>query len=186
MESRPSLHEAADPDAVLPPDFSSFPSMIERRGLTMNLSLPTGSRMTNPPILTVAAVIEDDEGRVLLVRKRDSAIFIQPGGKREPDEAPLATLARELVEELGVELIADSSHRLGEFEDIAVNEPGRRVRAEAFVVSVQGMPVPAAEIEELRWIMPAGDPVVPVAPLSADHILPAFVEHRRRQSRVRA
>ena len=107
--------------------------------------------MPNPPILTVAAVIRDAAGRVLLVRKRDSQTFIQPGGKREPGEDSLATLARELVEELGVHL---------------------RVRAEVYLVEIDGEPVAQAEIAELAWIDPAAPHPVRVAELSARHILP--------------
>lgn len=126
-----------------------------------------------PPFETVAAVISDDQGRVLLVRKRGSACFIQPGGKREPGETALQTLARELHEELGVRLRAGSAVVLGEFEDRAVNEPGRRVRAEVYRVQVDGQPQPQAEIEELRWLDPRPPYPVPVAPLSAGHVLPA-------------
>ncbi len=129
------------------------------------------------PIRTVAAVITNERGEVLLVRKRDSATFIQPGGKAELDEQPLQTLARELHEELGVRLDTARAIRLGEFEDIAVNEPGRRVRAQVFFCAVDGTPIPRAEIEELVWINPAGPHDVPVAPLSAAHILPAYMAH---------
>lgn len=128
-----------------------------------------------PVIHTVAAVISDAAGRVLLVRKHGSAVFIQPGGKREPGEAPLQTLARELREELAVELLVPSARLLGEFEDAAVNEPGRRVRALAYAVAIEGSPRTQAEIAELRWIVP-GDPLdCPIAPLSRRQILPAFL-----------
>ena len=126
-------------------------------------------------IRTVAAVIADAEGRVLLVRKQGSDTFIQPGGKREPGETALQTLAREPQEELGVELCVEGARRLGEFEDAAVNEPGRRVRGEAYAVRVVGTPQASAEIAELRWIDPRGEPACRIAPLSAGHILPAFL-----------
>ncbi|MCA0244897.1 MAG: NUDIX domain-containing protein [Proteobacteria bacterium] len=128
-----------------------------------------------PPFETVAAVITDAAGRVLLVRKRGSAFFIQPGGKREAGETALQTLARELREELGVHLCKPGAQRLGSFEAVAVNEPGRRVRAEVYRVQVDGAPAPGAEIEELRWLDPAPPHPVPVAPLSAGHILPAHL-----------
>ena len=67
-----------------------------------------------PPFETVAAVIVDRRGRVLLVRKRGSATFIQPGGKREPGETALQTLARELREELGVRLQPAGAELLGQ------------------------------------------------------------------------
>lgn len=132
--------------------------------------------MTSPPPFdTVCAVITDGQGRVLLVRKRGSATFIQPGGKREPGETALQTLARELHEELGVRLRPDTAVALGTFEDRAVNEPGRRVRAEAYRVQVDGLPRPGAEIEALHWLQPHPPYPVPVAPLSTGHVLPAHL-----------
>ena len=43
------------------------------------MNAPTGT-----PIRIVAALIRDEAGRVLLVRKRGTAAFMQPGGKRDP------------------------------------------------------------------------------------------------------
>jgi 8-oxo-dGTP diphosphatase len=42
---------------------------------------------------------------MLVVRKRGTAIFMKPGGKREPGEDDLTALAREIDEELGCRLI---------------------------------------------------------------------------------
>lgn len=134
-----------------------------------------------PPIRTVAAVIADAQGRVLLVRKRGSRIFIQPGGKPEAGEDALATLRRELAEELGVELDTASLRHLGEFEADAVHEAGRRVRGDAWSVGIVGTPHVQAEIEQLCWIDPQPPYPVEVAPLSARHILPAYLRSRPNQ-----
>lgn len=122
------------------------------------------------PVRIVVALIRDDGGRVLLVRKHGATHFMQPGGKPEPDETPLDTLRRELAEELGVRL--HGAAFLGVFEDDAVNEPGRRVQAQAYAATVEGVPVAQAEIAELRWLDPHPPHPVPVAPLSAKHLLP--------------
>jgi 8-oxo-dGTP pyrophosphatase MutT (NUDIX family) len=131
-------------------------------------------------IRTVAAVIANERGEVLLVRKRGSSIFIQPGGKPEPGEAPLATLARELREELGVALDVASVVALGEFEDVAVHESDARVRADVYRCEVVGSPRPCAEIQELAWVDPAVPFALAIAPLSARRILPAVATLARR------
>ena len=46
-----------------------------------------------------AAVIVDGDGRSLLVRKRGTRLFMQPGGKLDPGEDPRSALRRELLEE---------------------------------------------------------------------------------------
>jgi 8-oxo-dGTP diphosphatase len=56
--------------------------------------------------LVVAGLVVDERGRVLLTQRReDQSLPLQwelPGGKVEPGEAPVAALARELTEEIGV------------------------------------------------------------------------------------
>jgi 8-oxo-dGTP diphosphatase len=56
----------------------------------------------------VAAALVDGEGRVLLQRRAAgramAGLWEFPGGKVEPDERPEAALARELKEELGIEV----------------------------------------------------------------------------------
>lgn len=126
-----------------------------------------------PDIHVSAAVIVDDAGRVLVVRKQGTTRFMQPGGKPEPGETPAQTLIRELHEELGVLLDEADLRHLGTFVSAAANEPGHRVVAEAFSASLSNARVQAqAELAELRWITPADAETLPLAPLSVEHLLP--------------
>ncbi|GEC75169.1 NUDIX hydrolase [Microbacterium maritypicum] len=126
-----------------------------------------------PDIHVSAAVIVDEAGRVLVVRKQGTSMFMQPGGKPEAGESAAQTLIRELHEELGVELDEADLQPLGSFVSAAANEPGHRVIAEAFATSVDPQAVTVqAELAELRWITPDDIATLPLAPLSVEHLLP--------------
>jgi 8-oxo-dGTP diphosphatase len=129
-------------------------------------------------IKIVAAVILDDAGRVLLVRKRGTDAFMQPGGKRDPGEDDIKALSREIAEELGCHLVAASIRPLGEFDAIAANEPGFRVQASLYGIDVTGDIVPSREIDETIWIDPATPPDIHLAPLTRDHVLPLASKRR--------
>jgi 8-oxo-dGTP diphosphatase len=128
--------------------------------------------MSERLISVVAALIRDDVGRVLLVRKRGTAAFMQPGGKRDAGESDVAALSREVVEELGCVVIENSARPLGVFDCAAANEPGFQVRAAVYAVEVDGAIKPQAEIDEVVWVDPAALPELHFAPLTRDHVLP--------------
>jgi 8-oxo-dGTP diphosphatase len=123
----------------------------------------------------VAALIRDERGHVLLVRKRGTQAFMQPGGKREPGEGDLEALDRELREEIGCQIEPESAEALGVFEAPAAHEPGRTVRAALYSARVTGEIACQAEIAELIWL----DPQVPgntdLAPLTRDFVLPRAI-----------
>ncbi|WP_338372018.1 NUDIX domain-containing protein, partial [Enterococcus faecium] len=108
-----------------------------------------------PDIHVSAAVIVDEAGRVLVVRKPGTTLFRQPGGKPESGESPAQTLIREIEEDLGVVRDEAALRPLGTFVSAAANEPGHRVVAEAFATSIDPATVAVqAELAELRWITP--------------------------------
>ncbi|WP_448649496.1 NUDIX hydrolase [Pseudomonas corrugata] len=130
--------------------------------------------MTTPLIHIAAALLIGPDGRTLLVRKRGTRAFMQPGGKIEPHEQPVQALARELEEELGLTIDPAQARYLGPFSAPAANEPGFVVQAEVFLLTIDTAVLPAAEIEEVRWINPAGDGGLPLAPLTGEVILPFY------------
>jgi 8-oxo-dGTP diphosphatase len=128
--------------------------------------------MNENTISVVAALIRDDRGRVLLVRKRGTAAFMQPGGKRDAGESDIAALSREIVEELGCCVKENGARPLGVFDCVAANEPGFQVRAALYAVDVEGAIAPQAEIDEMVWVDPQALPDLRFAPLTRDHVLP--------------
>ena len=128
--------------------------------------------MSERVIDIVAALIRDAAGRVLLVRKRGTAAFMQPGGKRDAGEDDLTALARELDEELGCRVVPGTVASLGTFQCQAANETDRQVNAAVYAVDVTGAIAARAEIDEILWIDPASPPDIHLAPLTRDHVLP--------------
>ena len=135
----------------------------------------TDSVCVEPPVIRIAAaLLIGPDGRTLLVRKRGTTAFMQPGGKIEAHEQPVQALARELEEELGLRIDTAQARYLGPFRAPAANEPGFVVQAELFQVHIDVPVTPAAEIEEVCWIDPAGDGGLQLAPLTRDLILPFY------------
>jgi 8-oxo-dGTP diphosphatase len=123
-------------------------------------------------IRIVAAVVVNDRGQILLVRKRDTRAFMQPGGKRDPGEGDLDALAREIREELGCGVDLAAMRHLGDCRAPAANEPGAVVEARLYAVGLLGAPAAQAEIAELRWLDLADPDPPPLAPLTEFHVLP--------------
>lgn len=124
-------------------------------------------------IRIAAAVITDRQQRMLLVRKKNTRYFMQPGGKIEPQESAQAAVIRELQEELGVSLKASLLIPMGEFTDNAANEPGYIVQATLFRHDQPMSEVAAAaEIEEVRWVSREEASSILLAPLTKNIIIP--------------
>ena len=123
-------------------------------------------------IRIAAALIDDDQGRLLLVRKSGTPWFMQAGGKIERGEAPRDALRRELWPEIGVSLDESEVRYLGLFSAPAAIEPDHRVEAEIFHLRLGRHPLPGAEIAEAIWVGCAQAEAMPLAPLTRNHMLP--------------
>ncbi len=103
-------------------------------------------------IHVVAGVITDARGRVLLARRKmDSdqpGLWEFPGGKREPGETSEQALARELNEELGIEVQGIDAP----FIEVPQLYPDKRLRLEVRrVLAWQGTPR-GREGQALTWV----------------------------------
>ncbi len=117
-------------------------------------------------ITVVAAVIRDEEGRVLLSRrpghKHMGGLWEFPGGKIHVGESPAAALLRELQEELGVEASIERPITFAVHE-----EPALRILLLFFSVRLlSGHPV-GREGQDVRWVEPSELPQYPVPPADA-------------------
>ena len=123
-----------------------------------------------------AVVLRDERGQILMVRKRGTSMWMNPGGKPEPGESAVECAAREVAEELGLRLDPARLLPLGEFAAPAANEAGFTVVADVFdwPEPVSAPVIPTAEIEEIRWVNDDDLYDDTLAPLFIDHIIPAI------------
>lgn len=150
-----------------------------RRGLMMRGAMDNlDSDVLPTPIHIAAAIMSDAAGRLLLVRKRGTQVFMQPGGKIEPGEEAGDALRRELAEELGLVVTANRLVYLGCRTAPAANEPDCSVEAELFVVASDTAVAPLPEIEEIAWLDPDMPSALALAPLTRDHVLALHRERR--------
>lgn len=128
------------------------------------------------PIYISAALVTGVDGNLLLVRKRGSRYFMQPGGKIEVSESARTALVRELNEEVGIVVDVEQPRYLGVYDAVAANEPGCYVRCELFEVFTEQTIRIGAEIEEAIWVGPNGYKQLLLAPLTRDYVIPKYID----------
>lgn len=120
-----------------------------------------------------AALIDDGEGRIFLVRKRGTPSFMQAGGKIDRGETALQALIRELGEELDFSPCPEDIRFLGAFSCAAANEPDRMLEAQLFHIRAPGREFRAgAELEEAIWVAIEAASELQLAPFTRDHVVP--------------
>lgn len=104
------------------------------------------------------ALIVVRDRRTLMVRTRGNRAYYTPGGKREKGESDEEALAREVREELGVELLRDTMKAFNVFHAPAHGKPeGTMLRMTCYTASFAGEAAACSEIEELRWMASTAD-----------------------------
>jgi len=126
-------------------------------------------------ILKIGAAITKD-GELLIVKEFGDSTFILPGGRPEKGESDLATLKREIGEELGC-TIGDNDEALflGSFSDVAATDPDMTVTVRLYSTMLKGSIAPRGEIEEVRWYCPKRDNQQILAPSIRNKILPFLI-----------
>ena len=115
----------------------------------------------------------------MTVRKTGTSRFMLPGGKPEAAETAAETAIRECAEEVSVRLDLDRLREVGVFRAAAANEAGRYIDAAVFEHPLETVPVPAGEIEELRWLNIDERLPDDTAPLLADCVVPLLRQETR-------
>jgi 8-oxo-dGTP diphosphatase len=123
-------------------------------------------------IRIAAALMTNAAGQMLVVRKRGTGVFMQPGGKIDAGESPLEALVRELTEELGIGVAPGDAAYLGRFSAPAAFEADTIVEADIFHVEAPPGIEACAEIEEIAWINAEGQDGLALAELTRTRVIP--------------
>ncbi|MGE3692173.1 MAG: (deoxy)nucleoside triphosphate pyrophosphohydrolase [Novosphingobium sp.] len=127
----------------------------------------------------VAAALLNNDGKILVQkRKADGAhggLWEFPGGKLEPGESPESGLIRELVEELGIRLEADSLEWVASSSEPADPDQARKpIVIELYTCRTwQGEPQ-CLDAQQLGWFAPAELAGLNMPPLDVD-MIPALL-----------
>ena len=113
----------------------------------MTAALPTGPA----PIHVLVGILTDTAGRVLIAERpagrHMAGAWEFPGGKCKALESPAEALARELREELDIEVA-----RAEPFMELLHDYPDRQVRLDVWRVHEYRGAVRAREGQALRWV----------------------------------
>ena len=91
--------------------------------------------------------------RLLVTRAKGKDIFVAPGGKIEDGETAIQAIAREMMEEVQVEVDVTTLEKLGRFRAQAAGNESKVVEMEVFIIrDSTGEPLPSSEVEEIMWV----------------------------------
>ena len=95
--------------------------------------------------VSVAAVVTDDNDRVLVIQRRDNGAWQLPGGVLELDESPDAGVRREVREETGVDV--EPQRLTGVYKNMNLGVVALVFRARV----VAGTPTTKEESADVAW-----------------------------------
>jgi 8-oxo-dGTP pyrophosphatase MutT (NUDIX family) len=120
---------------------------------------------------SAGAIVVDDTGRILLIRRADNGNWAAPGGAMDLGESIIDAAIRETLEETGIR--CEITGLVGIYTDprhVIHYTSNNEVRQELSIVftarPVGGEPTPSDESSEVRWIHPDDIPA-----LQMDHTM---------------
>ncbi|MFF7410948.1 NUDIX domain-containing protein [Streptomyces lydicus] len=137
----------------------------------------------NSLVVAASAVVTDDEGRILLQRRRDNGLWALPGGGMEMTDSLPGTAVREVKEETGLDV--EITGLVGTYTDprhvIAYTDGEvRRQFNVCFTARIVGGRLGLSdESTELRFVRPDGIGALPMHHTQQLRIR-HFLEHRER------
>ncbi|MCM0622522.1 NUDIX hydrolase [Nocardioides bruguierae] len=113
----------------------------------------------NSVVPSVVAIVQDDQGRVLLIHKTDNNLWALPGGGHEIGESITDTVVREVKEETGYDVVVErltgtytNPNHVMAYEDGEV----RQQFSIAFAARlVGGEARTSSESKRVQWVEPA-------------------------------
>ena len=99
------------------------------------------------------ALLHIENKKLLVAIEKGENTFYVPGGKRKIGESDIQALAREIKEELSVEIVPETIKYYRTFKAHAHGNPlGTEVKMTCYTGKFKGVPKPSGEIEPLLWI----------------------------------
>lgn len=136
------------------------------------------SQTSNNTFILAAGIMIDPTGKLLVVRKANTAKFMLPGGKIDAGETALKALIREINEEVGVQIPPSLPVFIQTYRAPAANEPGYFIESNLFMLLLPEIVeiTPKSEIAEARWVTPQEAKGLDLAPLMRSFVLPLWVD----------
>ncbi len=110
----------------------------------------------NSIAVAVSAFIQDDEGRILMIRRTDNDLYSIPGGQLELGETLAQAAVREVREETGIECEVTGVIGLYSNPNHVIAYDDGEVRQEFSIcfraVPVGGKTCTSSESKEVRWV----------------------------------
>jgi len=104
-------------------------------------------------IIPVTCAIIEHEGKVLIAQRNSTTSNANhwefPGGKQEAGESAEECLAREILEELSINIFIT-----GKLDPVVHNYPDKTISLSPFICNYDGGPISPEEHKKVLWVKP--------------------------------